>query len=185
MSAMKDFLERFSARLPYREIRGPSGESYLERYFLFEFPEWWLFGKWAGGCVYLHRFVDSDPDRGEHDHPWDRAYSLVLAGSYTEHRLKNIWAHGVERRRRLPGRLASLNGTDFHRVVLSWWEKSTGGCWTLFWHSRRAKGWGFAKVAYTGFGEFGVEMIPFYPSATTATHDRWWLDAGTRETAGE
>ncbi|MEA3274035.1 MAG: hypothetical protein U9Q81_01780 [Pseudomonadota bacterium] len=68
-------LYRISARRPCRFIDGEQGEPYLERYYLFGALGW---------HAYLHRFVDSDPDRGLHDHPWNRALSLVLSGGYEE-----------------------------------------------------------------------------------------------------
>jgi hypothetical protein len=64
-----------SARRPCRFIDGERGGPYLERYYLFGAFGW---------HAYLHRFVDSDTDRGLHDHPWGRAVSLVLSGGYDE-----------------------------------------------------------------------------------------------------
>ena len=52
---------------------------YLERYYLFSF---------LGYTFYLHKFVNSDPDRGLHDHPWYKSFSIVLSGSYIEKKLK-------------------------------------------------------------------------------------------------
>ena len=70
-------LYRVSARLPCRFIDGEQGEPYLERYYPCGAFGW---------HAYLHRFVDSDPDRGVHDHPGNRAVSLVLSGGYDEQR---------------------------------------------------------------------------------------------------
>ena len=95
----QDTLRSISDRLPCRFIDGPKGEPYLERYYLIG-----LFGWHA----YLHRFVDSDPDRGLHDHPWGRAVSLVLSGAYREIRFADATKqHTCERNvspvfRRLP-----------------------------------------------------------------------------------
>jgi hypothetical protein len=72
---MKRLLEWISARRPCRLIEGDQGEPYLERYYLLGAFGWHL---------YLHRFVDSDPDRGLHDHPREHALSLVLSGGYDE-----------------------------------------------------------------------------------------------------
>ena len=69
---IENLLFRFSGRLRCRFIDCEQGEPYLERYYLFGAFGW---------HAYLHRFVDSDPDRGLHDHPWSRALSLVLTGS--------------------------------------------------------------------------------------------------------
>ena len=75
---LEKILEHITDRLPCRLIDGPEGEPYLERYYLFG-----LFDR----HVYVHRFTDSDPDRGLHDHPWNRALSLVLTGGYREIRM--------------------------------------------------------------------------------------------------
>ncbi|MEJ2214959.1 MAG: hypothetical protein P8Y20_13150, partial [Gammaproteobacteria bacterium] len=72
--ALSDVLYRFTGHLRCRIINGNHGEPYLERYHLFRLP--------GGGGVYIHRFIDSDPDRGLHDHPWKAAVSLILSGSY-------------------------------------------------------------------------------------------------------
>ena len=61
-----------------RIIRGNQGEPYLERYHLFRLP--------GGGGAYIHRFLSSDPDRGLHDHPWERSLGIVLSGGYLEQR---------------------------------------------------------------------------------------------------
>ena len=55
--------------LPCRII-SEGDQPYLERYYLMT-----LFG-WR---FYIHRFVASDPDRGLHDHPWPKAYSIILS----------------------------------------------------------------------------------------------------------
>lgn len=129
---IETILYRLTARLPCRFIDGDGGEPYLERYYLLG-----LFG-WH---VYLHRFVDSDPDRGLHDHPWGRALSLVLSGGYEEIRGIGGSAEATRSRFIRPGSLNRLRGEDLHRVVLR------GGrpVWTLFMHGPRRKGWGFLQ----------------------------------------
>ncbi len=129
---LEKILIRITDRLPCRLIDGPGGEPYLERYYLFG-----LFG-WHG---YLHRFVDSDPDRGLHDHPWGRALSLVLTGGYREIRYADPGRETMQERRIRPGRLNRLRGEDFHRVVLEQGRPA----WTLFMHGPRCKGWGFRR----------------------------------------
>lgn len=127
---IENLLVRLTNRLPCRFIDGPGGEPYLERYYLFGVFGW---------HVYLHRFVDSDPDRGLHDHPWRRAMSLVLSGGYCERRLQQS---GVETERWLrPLCINLLRGEDFHRVLL----EGGDAAWTLFAHGPRSKGWGFLR----------------------------------------
>jgi hypothetical protein len=148
-------LERLSARLPCRLIDGENGEPYLERYYLFGV---------AGWHAYLHRFVDSDPDRGLHDHPWGAAVSLVLSGGYDEIRAER----GDPRRTRVrwvrPGRLNRLKGDDYHRVVL----RDGRPAWTLFAHGPRVKGWGFFQ---------GGEYRGMARDAGEFRHRDWWKSA--------
>ncbi|WP_339862319.1 hypothetical protein [Paremcibacter congregatus] len=165
------FFEKITTRLPYREIRGDNGEPYLERYFVCEFPDWRILGKWRGGAVYIHRFVDSDPDRGLHDHPWRRAYSLILSGSYDEVRWLNIWEHTFETVRKRAGNLTRINGADQHRVVL----RDGVPAWSLFWHSGRVKGWGFygtQQGVVTGFA--------FCAEVEDPDRKQWWKTAQVR-----
>lgn len=147
-------LEALTAHLPCRFIDGEGGEPYLERYYLLGALGW---------HVYLHRFVDSDPDRGLHDHPWDRALSLVLVAGYDEMR-GNAGTAETTRRFVGPWRLNRLRGDDFHRVVLR------GGrpAWTLFLHGPRAKGWGFVQN--------GVYR-PMARDGTEFRHRDWWRHA--------
>ena len=102
-------LEALTDRLPCRFIEGEGGEPYLERYYLLGVLGW---------HVYLHRFVDSDPDRGLHDHPWGRALSLVLVAGYDEIRSEPGAEGRTIRRFVRPWRVNWLRGDTFHRVVL-------------------------------------------------------------------
>lgn len=122
---MPSLIERGASRRPIKTINGPNGEPYLRRYFLFH-----VFGVTA----YLHHFVDSDPDRGLHDHPWRWSYSLVLVGGYLEQRFDGFHL-------RKPGRIHSIRGTTFHRVIL----EARRDAWTLFIHGERYKKWGFLR----------------------------------------
>jgi hypothetical protein len=129
-TVLENLLYRLTARLPCRFIDGEGGEPYLERYYVLGAFGW---------HVYIHRFVDSDPDRGLHDHPWSRAVSLVLTGGYDELRPSGSDRSRVVKRHVRAWRLNFLRGEDFHRVLLR------RGCpaWTLFAHGPRVKGWGF------------------------------------------
>ncbi len=142
---MTRFLYWLTARLPCRTINGEHGEPYLERYFLLR-----LFGFTA----YIHRFVDNDPDRGLHDHPWGWSCSLVLAGGYHELRadkalLSPHSSPAIKLRYLKPGRFNVIRGDDFHRIILHWNQPSKGQmvveAWTLFVHGPRTKGWGFIQ----------------------------------------
>ena len=145
-------LHSLSARLPCRLIDGEQGEPYLERYYLFGALGW---------HAYLHRFVDSDPDRGLHDHPWGRALSLVLSEGYDEVRPCAGNPDQTCTRTLSPGRLNRLRGSDFHRVLL----RQGRPAWTLFLHGPRVKGWGFVQN-----GEYrGMAM-----DAGEFRHRDWW-----------
>lgn len=137
---MTRFLCWLTARLRCRIINGPNGEPYLERYYLFR-----LFGFTA----YIHRFVDNDPDRGLHDHPWSWSCALVLAGGYHELRATGMNPHrtpDIILRYLKPGRFNVIRGDDFHRIILHWNQRNPGvEAWTLFVHRARTKGWGFVE----------------------------------------
>jgi len=164
LSLIDNLLQRITDRLPCRMIDGEQGEPYLERYYLASLDRIGL----KGWHAYLHRFVDSDPDRGLHDHPWGYALSLVLTGGYDEHRFaKGCSAAGQDRtltRRLRPGRINRLRGEDYHRVVLR------GGrpAWTLFMHGPRIKGWGFLRN-----GDYRAMAN----SASEFRHRDWWKEA--------
>jgi hypothetical protein len=161
---IETLLTRITDGLPCRIIDGEHGEPYLERYYVAGLDRIGL----RGWHLYLHRFVDSDPDRGLHDHPWDRALSLVLCGGYDELRFAcdagDAGEPPIRRRHVRPWRLNRLRGTDYHRVVL----RDGRSAWTLFLHGPRVKGWGFLRG--------GVERVM---SATGADfrHRDWWLSA--------
>ena len=148
-------LEALTARLPCRFIDGEEGEPYLERYYL---------GGALGWHAYLHRFVDSDPDRGLHDHPWGRALSLVLVAGYDEIRGDPRADGPVTRRFVRPWRINRLRGEDYHRVVL----RARRPAWTLFLHGPRTKGWGFVQNGvYRPMARDGSEF----------RHRDWWRHA--------
>jgi hypothetical protein len=152
-------LYRLTGNLRCRIINGNHGEPYLERYHLFRLP--------GGGGVYIHRFIDSDPDRGLHDHPWNSAVSLILTGRYRELRLAetNHTKKVVERILKA-GRLNILNGDDFHRIVLV----DDKPVWTLFAHTSKIKDWGFMTVSADGNASYtGHEVV-----TSETDHSNWW-----------
>jgi len=155
---MRAFLYWLTGHLPCRIIS--DGERpYLERYYLFTLLGW---------RFYLHRFVGSDPDRGLHDHPWSRAFSIILAGWYWEHTRSGT--HRVKW-------FNTLTGDTFHRVVLPLKGMTRGladynpratdyePCWTLFFHrAEYVKEWGFLR---------GQVFIPYVRTRNDETA-YWW-----------
>lgn len=154
---IRKLLDRLTEGLPMRVIDGDNGQPYLERYFVCR-----LFG-WQ---AYLHKFVASDPDRGLHDHPWDRAISLVLAGGYAERRRNAAGEEEIERRVR-PFTLNLLNGRTQHRVIISPGQTA----WSLFAHGPYVKPWGFYRPRPDGTTSFTV---------APNTRREWWLTALSR-----
>ncbi|MGD2119521.1 MAG: hypothetical protein PVG66_14260 [Chromatiales bacterium] len=162
-SAFTRFLFRLTGNLRCRIINGNQGEPYLERYHLLRLP--------GGGGVYIHRFIDSDPDRGLHDHPWKAAVSLILAGSYRELRLiEQGGQQQVIERIMSAWRLNRLKGDDFHRIVLH--DEATP-VWTLFAHTGKYKDWGFLNVAENGEPSF----VSHESVAREEDHRLWWKTA--------
>ncbi|MBI3453992.1 MAG: hypothetical protein HY057_14385 [Rhodospirillales bacterium] len=135
----------------------------FERYFICRLP--------GGGAAYLHHYLRSDPDRGPHDHPWNWAVAVPLAGGYVEERLAGFNRQGTRlrcRRRRvfLPYR---LTGADFHRVIC---PDNTN--WSLFVHGPRRKGWGF--VHHVAASLDGPVFV-FRPFVGTEPAEKWWRAA--------
>jgi hypothetical protein len=169
---IESLLLRLTDRLPCRIIDGEHGEPYLERYYLGGLGRLGL----KGWQAYIHRFVDSDPDRGLHDHPWGHAVSLVLSGGYDELRFADTPgpAHSADangdqpilRQRVRPGRINRLRGGDFHRILL----RDGRPAWTLFLHGPRVKGWGFQR---------GQQFKAMALDADDFRHRDWWLSAPT------
>lgn len=187
---MKALLYWLTSFLPCKII-DHKGAPYLERYYLFTV---------LGVRFYLHRFVDSDPGRGLHDHPWPWAASVVLSGWYYEER------RGFEK---TPGlrALAALMGTEglvrrkvrwfnwlrgdtFHRVVLPKldqpvfniegvmlrYKSEPQPCWSLFFHRAAfVKPWGFLRPMA---GQTSLTWVPHNsPGTGGSSQQPWWLTA--------
>jgi hypothetical protein len=167
---MARLLYRLAGLLRCRIILGNNGEPYLERYHLFRLP--------GGGGVYLHRFLASDPDRGLHDHPWNRAMGLVLSGGYREQRFAPNGDDGeqVVERNLSPGAFNWIRGADFHRIVLP----EAREAWTLFGHTRKYKDWGFVKLDAAGHRRYQ----PHDAVTNEADHRHWWRTAPRGRRAG-
>lgn len=171
MSLMARLLLKLSDRLPLRVIRAApeeGGHTYLERYFLCRLP--------GGGACYLHHFRASDPDRGPHDHPWNWAASLVLAGGYLEERLADFGTRRVTSHHRRPGTINRLRAGDFHRVILG----TRAEAWTIFVHGPWVRSWGFIRPIDADPAEPGVWFDTFaLPKAAEDEDTCWWRTAPT------
>jgi hypothetical protein len=142
------------------------GEDILRRYHLLELP--------FGMTLVLHQFVQSDPDRGYHDHPWSFGMSLILSGGYYERKISHTTNPIGKPEDQVPinmdylstGRINVFSGKDYHRVILP----ENGEAWTLFLTGPRKKIWGFLNARSQGY---------CYTAYSTTIHDpdgRWWLD---------
>lgn len=176
---MRRFLFWLSGLFPCRFIKH-DGLIFLERYYI---------GQLFGLTFFLHRFVRSDPDQGLHDHPWRRAWSIILSGWYFE-------------QRRLGTRQVRwfnyLTYESFHRVILPREYIVTDGvslttyelkhtpkeCWTLFIHPRgRVHRWGFLRSqSFTDIKTQevveGQKFIPYrydeHNEYKKSDDDKWW-----------
>lgn len=169
-----------SGFLPCKIIYNDLGEPYLERYMLLR---WGLNGE---KTLFLHRFLDSDSDRGVHDHPWN-SRSFILCGGYHEKRYfkageavsaqeTDTFRARVVTRDIKPFSFNEIGKNDFHRIVL----KSKVPVWTIFYHGDRVKHWGFLKFDYVNATtcEINEDNITFEPyEDKTNPTERWELTA--------
>lgn len=135
------------ARLfPKREIYAEDSKLYLERYRVFGWTEG---STWRGPSLYLHRFCLPDQDVALHNHPWRRAFSLILAGGYDESRaerrdsLRPYWPNYLDgftyRERTLrAGNVNTIGPETYHRITAL-----HGEVWTLFFVWPKSRSWGF------------------------------------------
>lgn len=149
--------------LPRKEIYN-DGELYLTRYYLFK-----LFGY----DYVLHKFSRPDTDERLHTHPWRRAYSFVLKGSYREQRLIGLDAkRGAIVGTRRVRWYQKITSRDAHRIVglyskrygdgalckdangtgrgIKRHHKTDFNVWTLFLMGKYVQKWGFLDKVYTG-----------------------------------
>jgi hypothetical protein len=108
------------------------GELYLTRWHLIRC-------KWFR--VFLHRIYKPDADRACHNHPWPKAFSLILWGGYAEKRLHDArHLQYVEYGVYSPGAFATdaFKQNRYHRIV-----DVKPRTWTLFFAGRRTRDWGF------------------------------------------
>lgn len=178
---LRALLYIISGFLPCRLIHRAPGEPYLERYYL---------GSFAGRYFYLHRFVDADGDDAMHDHPWARAWSVVLTGGYIESRAcmagryRDRWKDFdcMVNLIVLPDQkvqtMNRLSGDCFHQI-----KAIKPGTWTLFWHTGWEKSWGFVEPV-TGPSKLANEIMDIrtfgYRKHVGAHRRDWWRDPACR-----
>ena len=117
-------------------VIAPEGAPYLYRWFLQ--PR----NSIAGGNLYLHIQVASDPERPLHDHPWDNV-SHILSGGYDEI-LAEVQANGelgeAETISRYPGDIIARSARTAHRLLL---PPETRYTMTMFMTGPKTREWGF------------------------------------------
>lgn len=163
---MNKLLFFVSGFLKCKLIKGDKGQPYLERYMV---ARW---GKNGEHTLFLHRFLDSDSDRGIHDHPWD-SKSFIVAGGYHEKRL--IKEGDVEKviiRDIKPFTFNTIGKNDFHQIIM----KPKTAAWTLFYHGPRVKHWGFQN--YNFFKGEEITRSDFVPyQDNTKPEEKWEVTA--------
>lgn len=146
---IRSLLFWLSGYLPCRLIND-GAVPYLERYHI---------GQAFGWTFHLHRFVDSDPGRGLHDHPF-RAFSIVLAGHYIEQTRAGS---------RVVRWFNSLSSDTFHRIVIP----DGMQVWTLFAHGPKVKSWGFIRPMQVAHNE----EVMLWVGAPNSNSGAWWKTA--------
>jgi hypothetical protein len=93
------------------------------------------------GCrPMIHRF--HRPDKDFHNHPWEKAISIILVGGYIEvrsHANDTVSWHSLK-----PFSINKISRSDFHKVAMFLDDQ----CWTLFIAGKRVEAkegeeWGF------------------------------------------
>ena len=165
---MNKVLFKISEKLPCKIIKGELGQPYLERYMV---ARW---GKNGEHTLFLHRFLDSDSDKGVHDHPWD-SKSFILTGGYNERKLiKETDKEKVILRDIKPLSFNVIKKDDFHQIILK--EKTPA--WTLFYHGPRVKHWGFQYYDFLPDGSSEISKKEFVPfNDNTKAEEKWELKA--------
>ena len=127
MSRLADRLIAHAQKRPPDFIIGGADHPYLLR--------WYLIARNAVLNAYLHWFKRSDDDRAHHSHPWLFRLSIILRGSYTEHRILEggILVKTIRR----AGDWSFHWGASPHRI-----ELHDGDCLTLFITGPRVREWG-------------------------------------------
>ncbi len=105
-----------------------------------------------GRRVMLHRIWRADLDRELHNHPWTKAFSFIITGSYIEERLAHpamAWISwwGIEKETYRVNWFNSLFKEDFHKIT-----EIEEPLWTFFIHGERKLDkngveWGFLMIS--------------------------------------
>lgn len=159
-------------------------------------------GAGAGGAgVFLHHYLRSDPDRGLHNHPWNWAIAVPLAGGYWEQRA-DVWnSSGIATvlHRRRPFVPYIIRARDWHRLILIadyTAEDTPGGgapettpettSWSLFIHGPYTRGWGFVRRTPGADGVQGQQSQPYryYAAGSAGEVERWQDRPRGREIPG-
>ncbi len=131
--------EWMEGRGSWRDIRRYE-QPYLQRYYL---------SKFGHEAYFLHCFAESDLD-GLHDHPWPWE-RLILRGSYYEEH------HDGTRTLCGPGDFAAKSARELHRVQLI-----DAPVWTLFYHGKRERDWGFQHLTRGPVPDTGTTWTHFW-----------------------
>jgi hypothetical protein len=110
----------------YRTGLPEEGRAYLKRYFVWNDNR----GPEKKPHIYLHKFINSDPDRNLHDHPWN-FISFILWRGYVEE------TPGGVKKRKYPGMILYRPANWAHRVHI------TKPAWTLVLTFKKKREWGF------------------------------------------
>ncbi len=166
------FLGWVMSRRPTKAYELPEGQGsgiLFYRSHLFNVGRQWV--------VYLHHYVQGDPDRGLHDHP-GRAIAIPLSGGYKEHRLAGFTSLGVvthvrKRRLFLP---YYINEHCLHRVEIQRGRDS----WSLFLaYYVPGKSWGFIRDVSDPQQDEGRPLFRYTIQAPGLEEDvsPWWQTA--------
>jgi hypothetical protein len=110
-----------------------NGAPYIDRYYLLPPTPW--------GRVFLQHIRKRDDNPNLHNHPWP-AWSLVLWGGYYETR----WAKPPSGTANAPGYFRHLRRGSINRLQANVYHRIhrvESNTWTLFFHGRRLREWGF------------------------------------------
>ncbi len=145
--------------LPVKVIRDVKGVPFLYRYHILTL--------WADGPgICIHRFVKSDPERGYHDHPWNKSLSFILCGGYEERIFNPSHECGYITHKKSRWCFNYLDGINvFHRVII----EDGKDAWTLFFFQQRSKQWGMISLD----GQYNTMN-----SEVTDRDGDWWKTAG-------
>lgn len=152
------FISKIADYLPSKVIRDDKGVPFLYRYHLFMLSD-------DGPGLCIHRFINSDPDRGYHDHPWPHAISFILCGNYTERIIDKESECGYISIPRNRWTFNFIRGAQsFHRVMLDQGKDA----WTLFAFQKRSKTWGMISLDGT---------YKLMSSSISDNDGGWWKSA--------